>query len=387
VSESLLLLRKELLQAVRDRRTVMLTVLFPLVFYPLLFGLMGTIAEREQAQLAEIVPRLALVGEREDSLVSGLLEDRRLSGVHFGDKEAALRELDRRAVDVMLEVTREEERGVMGYGLSLYADAGDAAGQAAVARTREVLQDHFQALVWQQMEAMGIDPAEVEPPFTLEVVDTGEEGAMMRMLAAQMLPYFLVLSILSGAMGFGAEITAGEKERGTISTLLSSRLSRTQIVMGKFLAVLAVALASTLVSAVGLLLGIRAFGAGAVGISPTAALWVFLLLLPLAMALAAVVLIVGSFARTQKEASAYLVPLLMVIVLVGISLMIGAADPQGVQLAIPLAGPLAAIQRGIAGHLTYTEIGWALGSSGVLAAVLLAAAVRIFRSERVLFRM
>lgn len=209
----------------------------------------------------------------------------------------------------------------------------------------------------------------------------------MRVLLARMLPYFLVLSVLSGAMGFGAEITAGEKERGTISTLLSSRLSRKQIVLGKFLAVLAVALASTLVSAVGLYLGIRSFGADVVGFPPMAALWVLLLLLPLAMALAAVVLIVGSFARTQKEASAYLVPLLMVIVLVGISLMVGATDPQGAQLAIPLAGPLAAIQRGVTGVLTYGEVGWALGSSLALAAVLIAAAVRIFRSERVLFRM
>ncbi|MFO8033732.1 MAG: ABC transporter permease subunit [Candidatus Bipolaricaulota bacterium] len=387
MSGALLLLRKELLQAVRDRRTVLLTVLFPLVFYPLLFGLMGSMVEREQAQLAELVPRLAVVGEEDETLVGGLVGDPRVMAVWFAERDVALDQLDRGVLDAVLVVRSREERGVLGYDLTLYGETGDPTGQVALAQTREVLQDHFQQLVWERLEGMGVDPGAVEPPFTLQVVDTGEEGAMMRMLVARMLPYFLVLSILSGAMGFGAEITAGEKERGTISTLLSSRLSRTQIVLGKFLAVLAVALASTLVSAVGLFLGIRAFGAEVVGISPMAALWVFLLLLPLAMALAAVVLIVGTFARTQKEASAYLVPLLMLIVLVGIGLMIGAADPRGVQLAIPLAGPLAAIQRGVTGVLTYNEVGWALGSSGVLAGALLAAAVRIFRSERVLFRM
>ncbi len=383
----LLLLRKELLQAVRDRRTVLLTVLFPLVFYPLLFGLMGSMVEREQAQLAELVPRLAVAGESDDPLVRGLVGDPRVVAVHMTERDHALDRLHKGVLEVVLVVRSREERGVLGYDVTLYGDAGEPTGQAALARTREVLQDHFQELVWRRLEDLGVDPLEVEPPFTLRVVDTGGEGAVTRMLLARMLPYFLVLSILSGAMGFGAEITAGEKERGTISTLLSSRLSRTQIVLGKFLAVLAVALASTLVSAVGLFLGIRAFGGEVAGFSPMAALWVLLLLLPLAMALAAVVLIVGSFARTQKEASAYLVPLLMIIVLVGISLMIGAAEPRGVQLVIPLAGPLAAIQRGITGVLTYAEVGWALGSSVLLAGALLAAAVRIFRSERVLFRM
>lgn len=384
---ALLLLRKELLQAVRDRRTVLLTVLFPLVFYPLMFGIMGTMVEREQARLLDLVPRIAVVQEGEDDLASTLVRDRRLAAVSSPDLGAALEQLNRAELDVVLFIRPQEARGVLGYDLTLYGDIADPAGQAALARTREVLQEHFQELLWEQLGAVGIDPEDVEPPFTVEVVDTGREGAVMRELLARMLPYFLVLSILSGAMGFGAEITAGEKERGTISTLLSSRLSRTQIVLGKFWAILTVALASTLVSAVGLLLGIRAFGAGAVGVSPMAAVWVLVLLLPLAMALSAVVLIVGSFARTQKEASAYLVPLLMIIVLVGISLMIGAADPQGVQLAIPLAGPLAAIQRALSGVLSLGEVGWSLGSSALLAAGLLAIAVRIFRSERVLFRM
>ncbi|MCD6128585.1 hypothetical protein J7J35_02625, partial [Candidatus Bipolaricaulota bacterium] len=69
-----LLFRKEMLQAVRDRRTVFMTVAFPLIFYPLLFGVVGSFVEREQARLATLVPRLVVVSEGGDELVQALIE-------------------------------------------------------------------------------------------------------------------------------------------------------------------------------------------------------------------------------------------------------------------------------------------------------------------------
>ncbi|HDI10723.1 MAG TPA: ABC transporter permease, partial [Candidatus Acetothermia bacterium] len=203
---------------------------------------------------------------------------------------------------------------------------------------------------------------------------------------SQLLPYFLVLSILSGAMGLGAEITAGEKERGTLATLLSSRLSREEIVLGKFMAVLAVSLITAVISAVGLMLGIRSFGAQLGGVPVTSVAWVLVLLIPLAMDLSAVVIIVGSFARTQKEASAYLLPVTMLVIVLGISTTMGGGELSGAKLAIPIAGPMAAIKRALVGGLAVREVVWALLSSLVLAGLLLWLAVRLFRSEKVLFR-
>lgn len=388
MSETLLLLHKELLQAVRDRRTVLLTVLFPLIFYPLMFWVMGAMVEREQMRLADLVPYVLLVAEElDDPLVVGVAEDPRLVVRVMANAEQALAAQRRAQADAALVIGRIDDAGELGYRVQIHVDGGDPLGQAALARLREVLQAQLQAIVSDRLVALGVDMEQVEPPFSLEVIDTADRASFAQLLFTRMLPYFLVLSILSGAMGFGAEITAGEKERGTISTLLSSRLSHRQIVMGKFLAVLTVALVSTVVSGIGLLVGILAFGGGIGGLGLSTAGWALLLLLPLAMALSAIVLIVGSYARTQKEASAYLVPLLMIIVLLGISLIVGVTDPEGMQFAIPVAGSLAAVQRALEGRLTLGEAGWALGSSVALAAVLLATAERVFRSERVLFRM
>ena len=381
-----LLFRKEMLQAVRDRRTVFMTVAFPLIFYPLLFGVVGSFVEREQARLATLVPRLVVVSEGGDELVQALIEAPGFSVLLAGDLEQGRAALEEGAGEVLLFVRRVPSRGELGYALTLYYDTTDQEAQVGAAKLKAFLSEYFQRLARERLAAMGMDPEELTPPFTLKEVDLGGKEGLARALLSQLLPYFLVLSILSGAMGLGAEITAGEKERGTLATLLSSRLSREEIVLGKFMAVLAVSLITAVISAVGLMLGIRSFGAQLGGVPVASVAWVLVLLIPLAMDLSAVVIIVGSFARTQKEASAYLLPVTMLVIVLGISTTMGGGELSGAKLAIPIAGPMAAIKRALVGGLAVREVVWALLSSLVLAGLLLWLAVRLFRSEKVLFR-
>jgi len=381
-----LLFRKEMLQAVRDRRTVFMTVAFPLIFYPILFGVVGSFVEREQARLAALVPRLVVVSEGADELVQALAKAPGFSVLPAVDLEQGRAALEEGAGEVLLFVRRVPARGELGYALTLYYDATDQGAQVGAAKLKAFLSEYFQGLARERLAAMGMDPEELTPPFTLEEVDLGGKEGLARVLLSQLLPYFLVLSILSGAMGLGAEITAGEKERGTLATLLSSRLSREEIVLGKFMAVLAVSLVTAVLSAVGLSLGIRSFGARLGGVPVASVAWVLVLLVPLAMDLSAVVIIVGSFARTQKEASAYLLPVTMLVIVLGISTTMGGGELSGAKLAIPIAGPMAAIKRVLVGGLAVREVAWALASSLVLAGLLLWLAVRLFRSEKVLFR-
>ena len=205
----------------------------------------------------------------------------------------------------------------------------------------------------------------------------------------------MVLAILTGAMGLGAEITAGEKERSTIATLLVSQLTRTEIVLGKFLTVLTVSLVSSLLSAVGLLIGVRFFGGG---LSPTGAGgavfsldlsafgWMLVVLVPLAVILAALVIIVGSYARSQKEASMFLLPIYMVIVLVGMISMTGTVAFEGARYLIPVANALYALQAIILGDAALQNLLYTLIANVVSGAVLIAVAVQLFKREAVLFR-
>jgi sodium transport system permease protein len=208
----------------------------------------------------------------------------------------------------------------------------------------------------------------------------------------------MVLAILTGAMGLGAEITAGEKERGTIATLLVSQLSRTEIVLGKFLTILTVSLVSSILSAVGLLVGVHFFGGSlattgaAQGVQATFSLslasfgWMLVVLIPLAIILSALVVIVGTYARSQKEASTYLMPIYMVIVLIGLVSMSGSSTFVGTRFLIPIANALYVLQEIIVGNLQFSHLLYTLAANFVCGAVLIAASVQAFKREAVLFR-
>jgi len=109
-------------------------------------------------------------------------------------------------------------------------------------------------------------------------------------------------------------------------------------------------------------------------------------LVPLAVILAALVIIVGTYARSQKEASTYLLPIYMVIVLVGMMSMTGGITFEGIRYLIPVANALYALQGIIVGNLAASSIVYTLIANVACGAVLIAAAVRLFKREAVLFR-
>jgi len=266
----------------------------------------------------------------------------------------------------------------------------------AASQVRGFLEAYLQRVVGDKLDELGYDIDELTPPLTIEAYDVATGESLGRMILSRLLPYFMVLAILTGAMGLGAEITAGEKERSTIATLLVSQLSRTEIVLGKFLTVLTVSLVSSLLSAVGLLIGVRFFGGGLTPASVSGAAvfrldlpalgWMLIVLIPLAVILAALVIIVGTYARSQKEASTYLLPIYMVIVLVGMMSMTGGVAFEGMRYLIPVANALYALQGIIVGDVVISNIVYTLIANVTCGVVLIAAAVRLFKREAVLFR-
>jgi sodium transport system permease protein len=168
-------------------------------------------------------------------------------------------------------------------------------------------------------------------------------------------------------------------------------------VLGKFLTILAASLTSSILSAVGLLLGVYFFGGNlttgtsqqmqaSFSLSLGAFGWIIAILIPLAIILSALVVIVGSYARSQKEASMYLMPIYMVIVLIGLVSMTGSTTFIGTRFLIPIANALYALQEIIIGNLEFSHILYTLAANLVCGALLIAASVQAFKREAVLFR-
>ncbi len=394
-----LLFSKELLGAIRDRRTLILTVFFPLIFYPLIVGVMGHFTTAEQGKLDALVPTVIVVDRSDDQT----FHDRvRQAGSFYPlfvpDVKSGLQDLHDKRGQVMMAVVKGSGGPGIGLDITLYYDQTDQVGVVAAARVRDFLQVYLKDVLKEKLDALGMDYNSLSPPINLKVQNVATSESMGRMILSRLLPYFMVLAILTGAMGLGGEITAGEKERGTIATLLVSQLSRTEIVLGKFLTILTVSLVSSILSAIGLLVGVHYFGGNLAATSASQGMhatfslslgafgWMLVVLVPLAIILSALVIIVGSYARSQKEASTYLMPIYMVIVLIGIVSMSGSSTFVGTRFLIPIANALYALQEIIVGNLQFSHLVYTLAANIVCGAVLIAASIQAFKREAVLFR-
>ncbi|MDD5219813.1 MAG: ABC transporter permease [Candidatus Bipolaricaulis sp.] len=391
-----LLFAKEMLGAVRDRRTLFLTVFFPLVFYPMVMSVMSRFTETERVRIEAMVPTVLVVDESGDRVFS-----ERLAGATdfyiaaSDDVETGLTALKDDGGQVLLAATKPSGGEGLGLSITLYYDQSNQMSVLAAGKVRQFLEGYLEHVVRDKLEALGMSYDELSPPLSVQAVDVATGESVGRLLLSRLLPYFMVLAILAGAMGLGAEITAGEKERSTIATLLVSQLSRTEIVLGKFLTVLSISLVSSFLSAIGLLVGIRYFGGGlTAGMSSGAVIhldaasfgWMLVVLVPLAVILAALVIIIGSYARSQKEASTYLLPIYMVIVLVGMVSMTGGASFRGAEFLIPVANALYALQNIIVGDVALADLVYTLAANVACGGLLIVLAVRLFKREAVLFR-
>ncbi|HCP32512.1 TPA: hypothetical protein DIT45_04650 [Candidatus Acetothermia bacterium] len=390
-----LLFLKEITGAIRDRRTLILTVFFPLIFYPLILMVMGRFTAAEQTRLEEMIPTVIVVDKAADeTFLRHLRSTQTLYPLFYNDVDQGLLDLKSGIGQVVMSVDKESGGPGIGLNVALYYDQTDQGATIAATRVRDFLEGYLKEVMRDKLDALGFDYDELSPPLSVRVEDVSSGESVGRMILSRLLPYFMVLAILTGAMGLGAEITAGEKERGTIATLLVSQLSRTQIVLGKFLTILTVSLVSSLLSAVGLLIGVRFFGGGLapVGTVVTFSLgltdlgFMLVVLVPLAVILASLVVIVGSFARSQKEASTYLMPIYMVIILVGLISMTGGVSFVGARFLIPVANAIYALQEIIEGNLQFFHLLYTLVANILCGGLLIAASIGLFKREAVLFR-
>jgi len=195
------------------------------------------------------------------------------------------------------------------------------------------------------------------------------------------------------------DLTAGEKERGTMETILCSPVSRTHLVLGKFLMVLTASIATAVLSIISMavsfgvgkkmLLGV-AHGAAdsALQITMTvkAVVTIFIIILPLAVLFSAALLAISLFAKSFKEAQSYLSPLMIVVVLPAVAALLPGVELNTTLALMPVLNTSLVSKEIITGTYHWGYIALIFASSCVYATVALGIAVRLFQREDVLFR-
>jgi sodium transport system permease protein len=231
----------------------------------------------------------------------------------------------------------------------LFFSAASDKSRIAARRVETIVGRWRQALFERNLAARGLPPA-MARPFALESVDLSEKHRREAFIWSRLLPFVALIWALTGAFYPAVDLCAGEKERGTLETLLSSPASRGEIVWGKFLTVMLFSVLTSLFNLVSMavsatfLVGPMGQGVGLgaqLGVPPLAAIgWLLATTLPVSAFFSALALAVASFARSSKEGQYYLMPLLLVMLpLMLLSLLPGSELTPGSSL-IPVTGPM-----------------------------------------------
>ena len=374
---------RELRDQLRDRRTVLMIAVLPLVLYPLAgAGLMefaSGAGKRVQTVGVVNADGLSLFAEDEDGLhLRPEYEDDGPDSEPFGvrrlDVEGAdapgaaddpdflarcRAPLDAREVDLVVVAPPDFARRVQQAddpppSLHLLCREKDDFSRVVDSHFMAVLGRWRKALRQDRLAARGLprrfdDPFEAHDPLRDK---SGVERAADDLLSLflRFFPFVLVMWSLAGALYPAVDLCAGEKERGTMETLLISPASREEIVWGKFLAIWVFSGATALINLLSMGLTAWTLGGALPGVSPGAFrpvvfVWSALLVLPLSAFYSAVSLAVGAYARSSKEGQYYLMPLfLLTLPLICITLVPGV-ELNPLYSMVPVTGIALLLQR------------------------------------------
>jgi len=199
---------------------------------------------------------------------------------------------------------------------------------------------------------------------------------------------------MSGAMSIGLDAVAGEKERNTLGTLLVNKVSRTSIVVGKIISVMVVSFVSAIftigglgiILAVGLIFGGGGSSSAFAVFTPWVIMGLFLILIPLSTVLVSIIILVGTFARNLKEASTYMTPVFFIVIFLGIMTMSINFDISKRVYFIPIASSVFAMKDLLLGKLTVSLLLLNIFVTVLAASILIYLCVKMFKSEKILFR-
>lgn len=203
--------------------------------------------------------------------------------------------------------------------------------------------------------------------------------------APALLPAFVIITAFTGAMNVANDVTAGERERGSLEPLLLNPVSPGDLIFGKFLATCAFSLGCVVLTLLCTLLVLETTPLRA-QVHASALLWMLAVMLPLAPLAAATDLLICSFAQTPREGTSHLSVALLAPMLTGILAEFFPVRPGALVAATPLLGQqrmLSALTRDEIPHLPWLLLSWV--SAGLIAAGALAATARLLRNEKVIF--
>ena len=384
VNSMLSVMRKELRDIGRDRRTLALALLMGPLLYPLmLLGISALGEMRAKTQLESELELPVIGAERAPNLMAFLASQRIRAVDPPADVAAAIASQE---VDVVLEVGETFDadwRAGRPASVVLVSDDTRRNAQVPAGRVRGALQAYAGQVASLRLVARGIDPS-IARPLGVGSRNLASEEATRGMVLSMILPYLLILSSFLGGAYLILDATAGERERQSLEPLLATPAARGAIVSGKMMAACALGLFALLLTLLAFKLTAQlAESARMLDVSFAAMARMLLVLLPMLFIGTALLSLLAASAKSMKEAQSHMVWLMLLPMVPAFILMVNPVRAEMWQFAVPFLAQNQMLLKVIRAE-PIDPATWAvyLGAALALALALWLGAVGRYRQEK-----
>ncbi len=395
-----LVFSKELKELLRDRKTLFFMIALPLLIFPLIFGIAGFVGKQAIDKAQTKVLKYALVGGQYAPEIENALRQpdkfKRIELQSSSEYKSVIRD---GKVDFVLVIPSHYSKDVLRDGqATIQLHFNDAGVNLVYRRVNKIVReqsDRFKQMAFATLGVTDEQQKALLKPIQLEKVNTADNRENWGEKIGGILPYILFIICLQGAMMPAADIGAGEKERGTLETLLISPIDRNKIVFGKFLTIGFAGTMTALITVASMAIWGFVLSQGMAvkfvvdfmaQIGGLDFVLIFLMLVPVIAIFAAVLLSISIYAKSFKEAQSYMGPM-MILVIIPIMLSI----LPGVELKagwawVPITNVSLAMKELVKGTMDYFQLIAIFGSTLAIAIACLSFCVFWFNKEKVLFR-
>jgi sodium transport system permease protein len=219
------IVKKEIRDVVRDKKTLIMMIIVPLILYPLMFG---TLLMMEDSMMTVDESEYNTIGFAFDidEAFDTVIEEMEIQKV-VGNESELREKFDEGEIDAYITLKDKE--------FTIYYTEEDMYGQGTLELAYKLIEGYKQAIQSQMLTSEGLIPDEIFNVYTVEVEDISETNAYTEMMLS-MVPTFILMTTTLTAIFAAIDMTAGEKERGTLETLLTFPLRKNDIIGGKFFA-------------------------------------------------------------------------------------------------------------------------------------------------------
>ncbi len=373
------IVKKEIRDVIRDKKTLIMMIIVPLLLYPLMFGFIITMEDSmlnvDESEYNKIGFAFDI-----DKALDAVIEELEIQKV-TGNENELKEKFDDGEIDAYIILNNKE--------FTIYYTEGDTYGQATLQLAYELIEGYKQAIQSQMLIAEGLIPDEIFNVYTVETKDVSGKDAYTEMMLG-MVPTFILMTTTLTAVFAAIDMTAGEKERGTLETLLTFPLKNGDIIGGKFIATTICTVISSVIGFLSMY-GVLYYLSGTLetfkGMELLTAQNIMLaviMFIVFAMLISAIAIIMASRAKSFKEAQNTTQPLTFLSIIPMFLSMMGTKLNFTLSL-IPFVNVNLLLSDIISNTVNMRYFMITVVSNIVFIFIVMKAVIKLFKSDKILF--